>query len=56
MLPLQCSEGAIMAIGPKVLVIEDEPLIAIELETIMLELGCVCIGPVMTTWIAPSST
>ena len=36
-----------MAIGPKVLIIEDEALIAIELETIVLELGCVCIGPVM---------
>jgi hypothetical protein len=36
-----------MAIGPRVLIIEDEPLIALELETIVLELGCVCIGPVM---------
>ena len=32
--------------GPKVLVIEDDALIAAELEIIVLELGCVCIGPV----------
>jgi hypothetical protein len=32
---------------PKILIVEDEALIAIELETIVLELGCECIGPVI---------
>jgi DNA-binding response OmpR family regulator len=31
---------------PKLLVVEDEALIALELETILLELGCECVGPV----------
>src|SRR5256885_2717491 len=31
---------------PRMLVIEDEALIALELETILLQLGCECVGPV----------
>src|SRR4051812_26485935 len=36
-----------MATKLRVLVVEDEPLIAMELETLVRELGCECIGPVM---------
>jgi len=35
-------------VSARVLVVEDEPFIALELEACLLALGCVCVGPMRT--------
>ena len=44
------NSAAATAIGPpkQILVVEDETLIAIYLEGLIRELGCVCVGPIAT--------
>ena len=36
--------------GPRVLVVEDEPLIAFDLEDMLTQMGCVVIGPAPTVY------